>query len=342
MVIETLLVGFGYAATTFHLPFLQTLNEFEISGVVSSDAGKVHTLLPECRVYASLDEALVSQSFNLVVVTTPNQLHSSQAKKALLAKSHVLVEKPFTLSVSEASELFGLAEHNKLALCAFHNRRFDGDFLSVSKLIENKKLGDIKRITSRFDRFRPQPKDRWRESTEKGSGIFWDLGPHLIDQAIALFGKPVSVSGYLQILRENSKAVDNFELTLHYEGLNYHVGSSPFQANETLRFELQGTKASYRQFGLDPQEEQLKRGTSPSEQRFGLGANEGQLCTLDKCEAVAIEAGQYVQFYSRVAQSILGSQPPPISADEILTTIKILASVAEAAEANHGHVSLNL
>ncbi|NMH60838.1 Gfo/Idh/MocA family protein [Alteromonas ponticola] len=338
MAIKTLIVGFGYAAQTFHLPFLRCLNAFNVDAVVSSDAAKVNAILPECRVYGALDDAIHAQHFDLIIVTTPNLMHGHQARKALEANSHVLVEKPFVLSVTEANELVALAESRQLKLCAFHNRRFDGDFITVCRLLASNKLGDVKHIVSRFDRFRPQPKNRWRENADAGSGIFWDLGPHLIDQAVALLGKPQKISGYLHTQRENGQSTDNFELTLHYPDLNYHVGSSCFQANETLRFEVRGTQGSYRQFGLDSQEDQLKNGISPSAGTFGLGAREGELCSQNGCETVTLESGRYIQFYKQLAYAIDGGQPPPISTHDMLASVEILAGVVAVAEANEGHV----
>ncbi len=334
MALQTLVVGFGYAATTFHLPFLQALEAFDVRAVVSSSADKVHASLADCQVYSSMDEALNNQQFDLVIITTPNHLHGLQARKALLANCHVLVEKPFTLSAKEARELMALATARQLTLCVFQNRRFDGDFTTVGRLLKEKKLGDIKRIVSRFDRFRPHPKDRWRENAGPGSGIFWDLGPHLIDQAITLFGKPEKVSGYLHISRSQGQSVDTFELTLHYADLTYHIGSSPFQANETLRFELQGTKGSYRHFGLDPQELQLKNGDSPLGEDFGRGANDGQLCNAERCVPIKIEKGQYINFYKQLAACIVDKLPPPVDADDVIATIDILERVTHAAEVN--------
>ncbi len=342
MVLQTLIVGFGYAATTFHLPFLQTHKAFNVSAVVSSSADKVHATLPDCQVYSTLDDALADKAFDLVIVTTPNHLHGAQARKALLANCNVLVEKPFTLSAIEARELMTLAENNQLTLCAFHNRRFDGDFISVRQLLDEQRLGQIKRVMSRFDRFRPQPKDRWRENAGPGSGIFWDLGPHLIDQAIALFGKPEKVSGYLHIVRPEGQSVDNFELNLHYSTLTYQIGSSPYQANETLRFDIHGTHGSYRQFGLDPQESQLKNGEHPLADSFGQWDTKAQLCDINGSVWITLAKGQYINFYDQLASSIIDKQPAPIDAGDIIANIEMLERITQSADVNGGQVSVNL
>ena len=260
--ISTLLVGFGFSATTFHLPFLNYLPQFSVDVVISSKPDTVKALLPHAEVYSSLEEALKIHDVDLVVITTPNHLHAPQAELALAHNCHVLVEKPFTLSSSDAEALVALAKTKEKQLCVYHNRRFDGDFLTIKQLIHDGKLGDIKRLESRFDRFRPMPRDRWRENAGPGSGIFWDLGPHLIDQALQLFGEPEKVSANILALRENGQSDDTFDITLHYSDKVVKLGSSAFQAGATLRYDLQGTKGSFRKFYLDPQEDQLRAGLS--------------------------------------------------------------------------------
>ncbi|MEC7692444.1 MAG: Gfo/Idh/MocA family oxidoreductase, partial [Pseudomonadota bacterium] len=206
--IRTLLVGFGFSATTFHLPFLNQLSEFTVSGVVSSRPDDVAAVLPGVPVYASMGKAFADQRFDLAVITTPNTYHEVQSRQALMNDCHVLVEKPFTLSGDEAEALVALAAQKQKKLCVFHNRRFDGDFLTLKKLISDGSVGDVKRLVSRFDRFRPQPRDRWRENAGPGAGIFWDLGPHLIDQALQLFGVPEQIHGVVQIAREGGQSDD--------------------------------------------------------------------------------------------------------------------------------------
>lgn len=170
--IRTLLVGFGFSATTFHLPFLRHLDAYGITGVVSSRANDVNAVLPDVDVYPTLEEALQQSSFDLVIITTPNVLHAKQSRIALEHCCHVLVEKPFTLCSKEAEALVNLARRKQKKLCVFHNRRFDSDFLTLRALIEQGKFGRIARFESRFDRFRPVPRNRWRENAGPGSGIF--------------------------------------------------------------------------------------------------------------------------------------------------------------------------
>ena len=244
MALSVLVMGFGYAAKTFHVPFLQAMDAYSIAGVVSSVPAKVQGVLPGVGVYNSFEQAIGEDNFDLVVITTPNHLHAEQAEAALRAGCHVLVEKPFTLSSERAEQLVALAAQLNKQLCVFHNRRFDGDFLTLKQLIAEQAVGDIKRLESRFDRFRPTPRKRWRENAGPGSGIFWDLGPHLIDQVVQLFGMPQQVSADIRILRDGGESDDAFEVTLHYAAITVKVGSSPFEAGPTLRYALQGTKGT--------------------------------------------------------------------------------------------------
>ncbi|WP_334065165.1 Gfo/Idh/MocA family oxidoreductase [Alteromonas genovensis] len=332
--ITTLLVGFGFSANTFHLPFLQHLSDFAIEGVVSSKPGEVKNALPDAVVYSSLEEALNSRQFDLVVITTPNHLHASQSLLALEHNSHVLVEKPFTLSVADAKHLVDVAYAKKKQLCVFHNRRFDGDFLTLKQLIEQGKLGDIKRFESRFDRFRPTPRNRWRENKGPGSGIFWDLGPHLIDQALQLFGKPTAVSASVLTLRDGGQSDDTFDLALHYTDKVVNLGSSAFQGGATLRFDLQGTKASFRKFHLDPQENQLRANMSLASESWAVTpeSEHGLLSNEDMTEVIETRRGEYLAFFEQLACAIKGDTDSPADAASVVEVINIIETALKASQ----------
>ena len=330
--ITTLLVGFGFSATTFHLPFLKHLSDFVVEGVVSSKPYDVKTALPDAVVYSSLEEALNSRQFDLVVITTPNHLHASQSLLALEHNSHVLVEKPFTISAADAKHLVDVAHAKKKQLCVFHNRRFDGDFLTLKQLIEQGKLGDIKRFESRFDRFRPTPRNRWRENAGPGSGIFWDLGPHLIDQAVQLFGKPTAVSANVLSLRDGGQSDDTFDLTLHYADKVVNLGSSAFQGGATLRFDLQGTKASFRKFHLDPQENQLRANMSLTSESWAVTpeSEHGLLSNEDKAEVIETRRGEYLVFFEQLALAINSGAALPADAASVVEVNNIIETALKA------------
>ncbi|WP_296048433.1 Gfo/Idh/MocA family oxidoreductase [uncultured Alteromonas sp.] len=336
MALSVLIVGFGYAAKTFHVPFLQAMEAYSIAGVVSSDPAKVESTLPGVEVYNSFDQAIAEGHFDLVVITTPNHLHAPQAEAALRAGCHVLVEKPFTLSSERAEQLVALAAQLNKQLCVFHNRRFDGDFLTLEQLIAEQAVGDIKRLESRFDRFRPTPRKRWRENAGPGSGIFWDLGPHLIDQVVQLFGMPQQVSADIRILRDGGESDDAFEVTLHYSNITVLLGSSPFEAGPTLRYALQGTKGSYRKYHLDPQEDQLKASLSFDDPDWSVAPapQYGKLYLEAENKTVATLNGGYITFYSQLATALVtnNAEALPASGQSVVTVIRLIELARLASE----------
>lgn len=332
--ISTLLVGFGFSAKTFHLPFLSFLSEYSLDAVVSSRPDDVHALLPNADIYASLDEALSNSKFDLVVITTPNHLHASQAKYALEKGCHVLVEKPFTLCERDAQALVDIAKANEKKLCVYHNRRFDGDFLTIKQLMSEGTLGDIKRFESRFDRFRPIPRNRWRENAGPGSGIFWDLGPHLIDQALQLFGEPHAVSADVLTLRDGGQSDDCFDVTLHYNDKLVKLGSSAFQGGATLRFDVQGTKGSFRKFYLDPQEDQLRAELSLDDDRWAVteDSEHGTLADGTDQHTVPTQRGQYLSFFLQFALAIKNDGPLPADAESVVSVIRTIELALKASD----------
>jgi predicted dehydrogenase len=331
--LKTLLVGYGFSATTFHLPFIRYIKEYSLCGVVTSRPEVVNEALPQCPTWPELTTALQEATPDLVIITTPNHLHAEQTRLALTAGCHVLVEKPFTLSSSDAKALVSLAEQQKRKLCVFHNRRFDGDFLTLTQLIAHQRLGNIKRLESRFDRFRPIPRARWREQPGLGSGIFWDLGPHLIDQALQLFGNPQFVSAHIETLRQGSETDDSFELTLYYEDKWVLLGSSPFQAATTLRFDLQGTTGSYRKFGLDPQEAQLRSAMALDAPEWATTPTkeDGYLYDASGGHPHPTERGNYLGFYTQLATAIVTDQTPPAPASSVIDVIAVMERLIESA-----------
>ncbi|MEW8966087.1 Gfo/Idh/MocA family protein [Exiguobacterium alkaliphilum] len=311
--INTILVGFGFSATTFHLPFLKALDEYNVTGVVSSRPDDVKRELPDMTVYESLEAALESEA-TLFVITTPSHLHNDMVEACLKAGKDVLVEKPAFLSVKEGEKLRDLEANSRGIVNVFHNRRTDGDFLTVKALLEKGELGDWKVFESRFDRFRPAVRDRWRENAGPGSGILFDLGSHLIDQALVLFGVPDRVHADVMIQRDGGQSDDGFFITLHHGEKRVYLRSNPFIAGEAPRFELHGTKGSFIKHGLDPQEAALRNGNlSPDVLETGT-------LSQDETSAVAIESGRYTDFYRELAASFIARRPLVPLSDALLTT----------------------
>jgi scyllo-inositol 2-dehydrogenase (NADP+) len=300
-VIRVGLVGYGLAGSTFHEPLIRACRGLELTAVLTS---RDHP-----RRVGSFQDLL--ERSDLVVIASPNQHHFPQAKAALEQCKHVVVDKPFTVSLEEADELIALADRQERVLTVFHNRRWDGDFLTVRRILPE--LGEVLLYEANWDRFRPSIKPGWREAPGAGAGILNDLGPHLIDQALQLFGMPNALAADVIAQREGAAVDDYFDLTLEYDRLRACLRSSTLIADPRPRFALHGTHGSYVKFGLDPQEAQLKAGMDPGEAGFGVDQRHG-VRTLPggKSEAVPSERGRYLAFYEAVAAAILDGTPAPV------------------------------
>lgn len=323
--IKTALIGLGSIAQNLHLPLLSNHPEFAVTGVSSSKPELVASLLPEATCFASPEALLASSNADLVVITAPNQFHFSLALQTLKSGRHVVVEKPVALHLKEIQELQREAEQRELKLFPFHNRRWDGDFLTVTQLIAKQQLGDIKRFESNFDRFRPNPKNKWKEQPGPGSGLWLDLGPHLLDQAFYLFGSPDAITARILSTRDNSVVDDYFNVQLHYRDKEVLLSASNYNAAPVKRFDIQGTQGTFVKYGMDVQEKQLQAGLAIDHQDYGkdLTENYGTLYAHHKQQhpgsdsmadaAVPTQRGNYIDFYNQVANTIRFDASAPVS-----------------------------
>ncbi len=264
------LIGFGMAARVFHAPVIEAVPRLKLLKVVERSGDEARKRYPQVEVVRDADDLLRDDRVALVVVTTPNATHFELARRSLLAGKHVVVEKPFTNTSDEALELIELARRENRLLTVNHNRRWDGDFLTVQRILQAGMLGRPVEYESRYERFRDQPREgAWREEAGPGSGILYDLGSHLIDQALVLFGQPRAVTADIQRQREFAKADDYFELLLDYDGLKVTLKAGMLVREPGPRFRLQGTEGSFVKHGMDPQEEALKRGLTPLATNWG-------------------------------------------------------------------------
>ncbi|HJS36130.1 MAG TPA: oxidoreductase, partial [Pseudoxanthomonas sp.] len=238
------LVGYGFVGKVFHAPLIQATPGLALHTVVSRDAGKVHADWPRMLVTADTHAAFADPAVDLVVIASPNDSHAPLAIEALGQGKHVVVDKPFTLTLREAREVVAAAVHAGRVASVFQNRRWDGDFLTVRRLIDEGRLGRVAEFHSHFDRFRPTVQDRWRERDEPGGGLWYDLGPHLIDQALQLFGLPVGISADIARLRDGAQAPDYFDVTLRYPQHRAILHASALVAGNGLRFAVHGTRGS--------------------------------------------------------------------------------------------------
>ncbi|MFT3955058.1 MAG: oxidoreductase [Piscinibacter sp.] len=258
------LVGYGYAGKTFHAPLIAGVPGLRLAAVSSRDAARVLADWPDVEVLPDARALVQRADLDLVVIASPNDSHFPLARAALAAGRHVVVDKPFTLTLAEARELCALAHARGRLLSVFHNRRWDSDFLTLRAMLQSGTLGRIVHVESAFDRFRPAVRVRWRESATPGGGLWFDLGPHLLDQALQLFGWPASITLEQAVLREGGQADDWFQARLHYPGLRVLLRASMLAAAPAPRFVVHGTAGSWTKLGLDPQEDALKASVRPA------------------------------------------------------------------------------
>jgi predicted dehydrogenase len=322
------LLGYGYAGKTFHAPLLAGIDDIDLRIFMSSDATKVQKDFPDATVEEDADKVFANHEISLVVIATPNDSHFDLAKRALSAGKHVVVDKPFTTTVAEATELIELAQKKSLVLSVFHNRRWDADFLTVKKLLEEKSLGNVMHFESHFDRYRPIVQQRWREQAGAGTGIWFDLGSHLLDQALCLFGEPDSIQASLEIQREKGTAVDFFHVVLGFGKARVILHGSVLVPAESPRFVLHGTVGSYIKYGLDVQEAALKMGTDVHSADWGVDDRDGTLTTYvddsPSPKTISTKRGNYLAYYEGVRDAIKGDAPNPVPATEAKAVMVLL------------------
>lgn len=328
------LVGYGYAGKTFHAPLIAAAQGLRLHTVVSSQAEAVTADWPEVKVVAGLDAALVDPEVELVVIAAPNALHAPLARQALEAGRPVVIDKPFTLTVAEARDLAALAEARELLLSVFHNRRWDADFLTLQALIAEGRLGRLVRFESHFDRFRPQVRDRWREADVPGAGVWYDLGPHLIDQALVLFGRPLGITADLAVVREGGRATDYAHAVLRYHGFRAILHADMLSAASDLRFSVQGDRAAWIKSGLDIQEDQLKATGRAGGDGWGLDPRPGMLIDGETDARTPVEGpnGDYRRYYDQIALALRGEGPNPVPPDQAVAVMEVLEAGLISAE----------
>lgn len=263
--IRTALVSFGISSRTFHAPFLTTMPGYSLDAVVERNSDLAAGKYPGIRTYRSLEALLAEDDIELVVITAPNDTHHPYAKACLEAGKHVVVEKPFTIRSSEALELCRLSERKGRICSVYHNRRYVADFLTMRDILQQGMLGELHTFTAHYDRYRPDPRTYgfWREFPEPGAGVLYDLGSHLIDQSLVLFGAPRAVLADIRRQKPYSQVDDYFDIQLDYGFLRVTLHSSMLVREMGPRYQLHGTRGSFLKYGEDPQEDRLKAGELP-------------------------------------------------------------------------------
>ncbi|HKT24769.1 MAG TPA: oxidoreductase [Terriglobales bacterium] len=318
------LVGFGFAGRVFHAPMISSVAGLNLRAIVQRRGDDASSLYSNATQVRSVEELLAIPEIQLVVIATPNTLHYSLAKQCLIAGKDVVVDKPFTTTYAEATELVDLARQRGRLLTVYQNRRFDGDFRTISDLLAKNRLGRIVLFESHFDRYRLELRpDAWRERPEAGSGIFFDLGVHLLDQALLLFGPPEAITADIHIERRGGQVDDAFDVLLHYSQMRALLRASMIALAPDLRFLVRGETAAYVKHGIDPQEEVLKRGEVPGADSWGKEKQQswGLLQSLDGSERVETEPGDYRLFYQNVRDAILGKSEIAITHEQMLNVM---------------------
>jgi predicted dehydrogenase len=335
--IDVGLVGFGFSGRTFHAPIIRSVAGLRLAAIVQRHGYDAAEVYSDVRVVRSTEEMLAIDSVRLIVIATTNATHFELAKQCLLSRRDVVVDKPFTTTYAEAAELAQIAERERRLLSVYHNRRWDGDFLTVQQLLRKGTLGRLVLFESHFDRFRPQLRPgAWRERAEPGSGILLDLGPHLIDQAMVLFGRPRGVGADLRLERDGAMSEDAFDVALDYPNLHVVLRATVLASAPTPRFVMHGTQGGYVKFGLDPQEDALKRGEVPTNRRWGQEPQEkwGTLRVLENGSlverAVPTLAGDYRRYYENIRDALLGQTELAVTTELSLAVMRALELARES------------
>jgi predicted dehydrogenase len=324
--IKTAVIGYGLSAKVFHLPLITSDERYKLVAISTSRQDEVEAQWPGIEVFSTGEGLIEKAGADLVVVTAPNIAHFSLAQAALAAGRHVVLEKPLVTTLADGERLRALTQESGRLLVPFHNRRWDGDFLTVKKLIREGRLGTLRWFHTHFNRFRPQVQDRWRERPGPGSGLWFDWGPHLIDQTLCLFGPPQAVTARCLTLRGGSEVTDNFHVLLHYPDHEAILHGNSFAAGPALRFQVQGTQGSFIKYGLDPQEDRLRAGIQPDSPDWAAETPEayGALYTATGSEAVPTETGGYQNFYNQLAKAITEGAPAPVKLMDALEGIALI------------------
>lgn len=340
--LQVALIGYGGAGRIFHAPLIAGVPGLQLNCIVTRQQEAVQNDWSAVRCQASTSAAFDDPAIDVVVIATPNASHFELAQRALHAGKHVVVDKPCTVTLAETEALLALAHARGRVLTVFQNRRFDSDFLALQQVIQSGALGRVVEVNSHFDRYRPTVPVRWREQGLPGSGLWFDLGPHLVDQALTLFGLPDQISLDLAALRDGSLVNDWFHAVLRYTtrhgGLRVVLHASTLVAELGPRWAVHGTKGSFTKFGLDIQEDSLKAGQRPQLghlHHWGTDPHPGEVRSFDSMAGVTAPvsvrraapnpAGNYLSYYAQLRDHLWGLTPePPVTPVQVHAVMKIL------------------
>jgi predicted dehydrogenase len=320
------LIGYGYAGKTFHAPLIQSVTGMELNIVGSSKRDTVLADLPGITVCSDMEEAATHPNIDLLIIASPNESHYPLAVAALDAGKHVVVDKPFTVKLADARSLVQLAEERAQLLSVFHNRRWDSEVLATKAIMESGMLGEISHFETHIDRFRPQVRQRWREQAGPGAGLWFDLGPHLIDQAMQLFGLPETINASFAVLRKGGETDDWAHVQLNYRSLRVILHVSLLVSGGVPRSVLHGTLGSWAKFGADVQEKQLVAGMLPGSPGFGDDPDPGIFYegATGKHTRIPAPAANQADYYLGIRDALWGKQPNPVPPEQASAVMAML------------------
>ena len=336
MTLRVGLVGFGFAGRVFHAPVIRAVAGLRLAAIVQRH-GEPDPRYADTEFVRSVDE-LLTRPLDLIVVATPNTSHHPIAKQCLRAGHHVVVDKPFTLTLAEAEELVQLAKHQRRIVTVYQDRRYTGDFATVQQVVSEGAVGRVVSYESHFDRFRPELKTgAWREQKLPGSGVWFDLGPHLFDQALLLFGVPDAIGADIRVERDGAVVDDAFDVTLYYPNARANLRASMMRAPLGPTWIVNGTKGSFVKYGMDPQEAALKEGRTPDEPDWDSEPPElyGKLITPDATRTIPTLRSSFARYYENVRDVLLGKAKPAVTPAWSLDVMRGLVLAALSSQRRH-------
>ena len=334
LTINVALIGYGYVGQYFHGPLLSATEGLHLKTIVSSQVNKVKADFPDVTVVSSAEEAIKDSDIDLVVLATPNETHAPLAEIALKAGKNVVVDKPFTLTLDQARHLQQIAEENQVLLSVFHNRRWDSDYLGIKAAIESGKLGRIVHFESHIDKFQPLVIDRWRDKNLPGSGLWFDIGPHIADQALQLFGLPESIQANIANLRDNAEIDDWAHVVLNYAKHKVILNCTMLSAGGVSRFTVHGTEGSAFKKEADKQEDQLISGIKPGAPEWGVDADNVILFDANLIPSPQpTPKGDQRQYYFAIRDILRGLRQNPVTPLQAIAVMAVIdAAYASAKE----------
>lgn len=337
-IVKFALVGYGYSGRTFHAPLLASSAGARLHSIVTSDPANARRDFPDARVTTEFAAVCEDGEVDAIAIAVPNQFHAELAHRALDHGKHVVIDKPFAVTVSETDELIAHANTKRLKISAFHNRRWDADFLTLQDVLNHGLLGTVFQFESHYDRFRPTIRDRWRETSVPGGGSWFDLGPHLVDQALILFGPPKRVFADMFPQRPGAEVDDYFHVIFDYDRMRVILHGSAYVPGTALRFAIHGENGSYCKSGFDVQETQLKSGLRPTADAWGVDPVPGTFCPPGdpgdgnaKIETIPNRRGDYGSFYTQFAAAVRSGGPVPVTPAQIRSVMSLLALCQDSA-----------